>query len=1481
MPATHPAVLLHHIRRLAGGPPAGELSDRELLRRYTARRDEGAFAALVQRHGAMVWRTCRRLLHRNQDAEDVYQATFLVLARKAAGPGWQESIAGWLYAVATRLARKARCDAARRQAPVALPAQLAADPLANISGRELLAALDEELASLPEKYRAPLVLCSLEGRTQEEAARQLRCSLSSVRRRLEDGRGLLHGRLARRGFSLSAALGAVLLARSLASASVPTAMADGTAASAKALALAEWFLKGGSAVSLRFAAACVLIAGVIVSGAGLAGRPAAAPPEPAAPPTKVAEKPQPAPEPAAADDGPLPAGALVRAGTPRLRHGSVVRAIAYSRTGKVLASCGWDAAVRLWDPVSGKELQTIVFRARLWSVAVSPDDQAVASGGQEGVLRLSDVATGRELWAVTDGSGGVQSLAFAPDGKTLASAGQDGTVRLWERATGKELLRMAGHAAEVRSVAFSAAGKTLASGGADGTARLWDPATGKEMANLGGSDRPISAVAFSPDGKSLAAGGADKVIRLWDVAEKKEVRSFEGHAGQVASVAFSPDGKMLASADGYASSDRTVRLWDVATGKEVRRLRGDFWGSVAFAPDGKALAVAPGDAGIHLYDPETGNELPASSGRYMRALGLAASPDGRHVAVVGRELWLLDAATGRELRRFGPPADYTYAAAFAPDGRTLATGGRDGKVRLWDVAGGKEILVMDGHKEQPTNGGWISCLAFSADGRRLAEASRDGTVGLWDPATGTEERRLTGHVGQVWSVAFSPDGKTLLTGGADRTVRLWDVASGQEARRLEGHQEEIEGVAYSPDGRLVASSARDGQVRVWGAASGQPVHVLDEPPTWRQRLYHHHDGRTLAFSPDGRLLASGSWEVVQVWEAATGKERVRFAGHKGEVNALAFLPDGRTLVTGGFDGSAIFWDVTGRRKDGRLAAADLSPSDLETEWAALRGEDGGRAHRAVWALAADPKRALPLLKGQLRPAAAADEKQVARLIAALDDDDFDTREKATQELARLDGAEAALRKALEGNPSAEVRQRVQFALEAREKLELSAEWAVTLRALEVLEQCGTPEAREWLQALAKGAPLASHFLQHAPHLVLWHVGEQRHLAQPPRQHQPQPARHGLLVAAHHLYQLLGRPALRRRRQAEALQQAHLPRRRLPRDQAAALGEPAGADHAGRHRLAVQPQPVAADRLEGVGERVAVVQHRPQPRLLALVLLDDVGLQPARPGDDVPHRLRVAPQHRVGVGLLPGEEVRVEDHAVLDHLGQPAPVLALRQRGQGGRVDPDAGRLVEGADEVLGPRVVDADLAADRRIDHRQERRRHHQQRQAAVERRRHEAGQVADDAAADRHDQRAPVRVEVRQPVVQPRRHRQRLLRLAGRQQFEGGAEASRGQGGSGRLGVRPGVLVADDEGQLALDALPGERPQTGAVVADDGDVVTALAEVDADGGHGFSRWDQAGEHRHLRTDGRHSQARRWGACDHFATPAESGKMVVARGANI
>jgi C-terminal peptidase prc len=197
-------------------------SDRELLHRFARDNDQAAFEALVERHGAMVLNTCQRVLHCRSDAEDAFQATFMALARQAGRRGWQESAAGWLCRVAHRLALNLRLSELRRQRRQArLRPRPAADPLVEISAREFVAALDQELAALPDRYRSPLVLCCLEGASGDEAARQLGCSLRTIKRRLERGRKLLRSRLARRGLVVSApAISAALLTQA-APAAVP------------------------------------------------------------------------------------------------------------------------------------------------------------------------------------------------------------------------------------------------------------------------------------------------------------------------------------------------------------------------------------------------------------------------------------------------------------------------------------------------------------------------------------------------------------------------------------------------------------------------------------------------------------------------------------------------------------------------------------------------------------------------------------------------------------------------------------------------------------------------------------------------------------------------------------------------------------------------------------------------------------------------------------------------------------------------------------------------------------------------------------------------------------------------------------------------------------------------------------------------------------------------------------------------------------
>src|SRR5437660_2664153 len=201
--------MVQHLRlMLEDGSPGAR--DGELLQRFALGRDESAFATLLHRHGPLVLGVCRRILHSVHDAEDAFQATFLVLARKASAIRQPDCVASWLYEVAYRLARKMKADVSKRRLreEKVPPAEPHEPP--DLSWRELKAVLDEELHQLPEKHRQPLLLCYLEGLTQEEAAQQLGWPRGTLKRRLERGRELLKGRLVRRGLGLGAAALATL-----------------------------------------------------------------------------------------------------------------------------------------------------------------------------------------------------------------------------------------------------------------------------------------------------------------------------------------------------------------------------------------------------------------------------------------------------------------------------------------------------------------------------------------------------------------------------------------------------------------------------------------------------------------------------------------------------------------------------------------------------------------------------------------------------------------------------------------------------------------------------------------------------------------------------------------------------------------------------------------------------------------------------------------------------------------------------------------------------------------------------------------------------------------------------------------------------------------------------------------------------------------------------------------------------------------------
>jgi WD40 repeat protein len=242
-----------------------------------------------------------------------------------------------------------------------------------------------------------------------------------------------------------------------------------------------------------------------------------------------------------------------------------------------------------------------------------------------------------------------------------------------------------------------------------------------------------------------------------------------------------------------------------------------------------------------------------------------------------------------------------YCVAFSPDGKTLATASKDGTARLWDRATGQVRAILRGHI------GEVNSVAFSPDGRLLATAGDDRTVQLWDmPMSGeiaASRVRLTGHQDEVSGVVFSPDSQTLVSASWDGKVKIWDVATARERGTLDGAIKRIYTLAISPSGRLLAIGGEDPAARLWDPVTREARGALGQVASTELR--------SVAFSRQGQLLATGTWETaVRVYQVPSGQEFRALAGHAG-VESVAFSPDDRTLATADGEGTVRLWDILG------------------------------------------------------------------------------------------------------------------------------------------------------------------------------------------------------------------------------------------------------------------------------------------------------------------------------------------------------------------------------------------------------------------------------------------------------------------------------------------------------------------------------------------------------------------------------------------
>jgi eukaryotic-like serine/threonine-protein kinase len=472
----------------------------------------------------------------------------------------------------------------------------------------------------------------------------------------------------------------------------------------------------------------------------------------------------------------------------------------------------------------------------------------------------------------------------------------------------------------------------------------------------------VTCLTVSRDGQRIATGDADGTLTVWDAATGRKLVAVKAHDGRVSAVAFNRDGSRLVTSRGHARPDSgEVKVWDAQSGGHLQTLDKDGRGvgRLAFSPKGDRLYTA-GAGEVIAWDLAKGLKLRTFAGHHPLVMDLALSPDGDRLAVGGPTVTVWDTASGDVVRSLTTDKGLPQISlAWSGDGRHLATGGccpGDFTVTIWNVATGEPTPTKIAHTAAVTG------LAYRSGDQQLVSVSDDTTVRVYDVAARQPVPFAVGHAGPVAALGFDPKGRWLATAGGDRTAKVWDLTDNREAATWVAHSDsQVFGLAYSPDCSLLATCngrapmhgrtlEHPGQVKVWDTATRKLRFTL---------AGHAALVASVAFTPDGRRLATGSLDrTVRVWDMATG-DLLRTIHVEFEVQSAVFSPDGKTLAVGGgppFRAQSLGWI--------RLHAADTGEpiaslgSDLRAVSCLAFSPDGTRlasssldGSAAVWDIA--------------------------------------------------------------------------------------------------------------------------------------------------------------------------------------------------------------------------------------------------------------------------------------------------------------------------------------------------------------------------------------------------------------------------------------------------------------------------------------------------------------------------------------------------
>jgi WD40 repeat protein len=799
---------------------------------------------------------------------------------------------------------------------------------------------------------------------------------------------------------------------------------------------------------------------------------------------------------------PLPEGAVARFGSIRFRHAALADYV-FVDGGKTVLTAGGDRVLRFWDVASGRQMRQIQ-----WQETTSPELAAAREVDMERI-RL-----------------GLRKRALSPDGKLFAER----TLTLRSRETGEIVKRRTGK--DVGAIAmyqlFSPDGKTLLSATEEGTLQLWNHETNAlrrlELPAPRNNRDPVDA-RFSKDGKWLVVGG-EWFPRPYIVELPAQRMSYQ-LAADASNFAVSPDSKHLVvtSTQGAGQPGTAVCTFDLPTGKEVNRFHvgrsSDRFINLAFSPDGKSLVCGSRD-NTYVVDHATGQVLRKIPDH---AEHLRFTPDGKWIAGVaccdpeiegGSHLRFWEIATGNECDP--RPGDLRSFKAFSPDGRILASAEPSHRrVCLWDTSTGKLVRRLAAHGES-----FPCCsLIFSRNGQILTALQSNGDIESWSLADGSSgsSKRLerdpdSDGFSNMW---ISPDGETAYT--LEFVVRLmpevriahWEAATGRLLKRWEFGESPGWPGFFSADGKGLAIMLKNGISIVDLKTGLSPCQLRNSSPVMHVDGYE--PSRDFRLIVGRRILAPG----FRIWETLTGKDVTSVTPP--QVNDLTMLPDNRTVLTtdGGTvyawdvstgkeqghwqlpwstaadprepsvtllscpdrnrtvtlfpDGTCLIWDLARLLKTKERSPPSLDSKQLASLWQDLEGELAAKPYAAIWKMSDNPAATVPFLRDHLRPVQPADSGRLRQLVRDLDSDQFKVREDATKQLIDAgQGAAWAFKEALNKKPSLESRRRLED-LQRRTYGPIQVPSTLrNLRAIAILEEIGTKEARDLLRREADGTP---------------------------------------------------------------------------------------------------------------------------------------------------------------------------------------------------------------------------------------------------------------------------------------------------------------------------------------------------------------------------------------------------------------------------